>query len=75
MKTHERIRGLREDRDINQEQFGKALHMSQRKISYIERGERAITTEELAAICLFFDVSADYILNLPTTLRDPRKRK
>lgn len=39
MEIHERLRGMREDRDLNQTQIGDALHMSQRKVSYIENGE------------------------------------
>lgn len=73
MKTYEIIKNLREDRDLNQEQLGKALHMSQRKISYIERGERAITTEELTTICLFFNISANYLLGLPENLPHPKR--
>ena len=74
MELHERIRGLREDRDLNQTEIGKILHMSQRKISYIERGEKAITAEEIVAYCLLFNVSADWLLGLPDGLPYPKRK-
>lgn len=74
MELHERIRGLREDRDLNQTQIGKALHMSQRKISYIERGEKAITAEEIISFCLLYNVSADWLLGLPEGLPYPKRK-
>ena len=74
MKTYEKIRGMREDRDLTQSQFGKIMHMSQRKISYMEKGERSITTEELEQICLFFNVSADWLLGLPEGLPYPKRK-
>lgn len=74
MKLHEKIRGLREDRDLNQTEIGKILHMSQRKISYLERGEKAITEEEIVAYCLLFNVSADWLLGLPDGLPYPKRK-
>lgn len=74
METYEILRGLREDRDLTQTQIGKILHMSQRKISYIESGQRAITTEELKGFCIIYYVSADYLLGLPEGLPYPKRR-
>ena len=34
----EKVRNLREDKDLNQTQLGKAVGMTQRKLSYIECG-------------------------------------
>ena len=64
MQFHERLRGLREDKDLNQTQLGKILNMSQRKISRLETKATEPTTEEIIQICKFFKVSADYILGL-----------
>lgn len=65
----ERIRNLREDRDLNQTQLGKAVNMSQRKISYIECGKFEPSVEDIVAFCHFFRVSADYLLGIPEKYR------
>ena len=61
----ERIRNLREDMDLNQTQLGKALNMTQRKVSYIECGKYEPSVEDIVAFCHFFKVSADYLLDIP----------
>ena len=35
----EKIRLLREERELNQTELGRAVGMTQRKVSYLERGE------------------------------------
>lgn len=60
----ERVRNLREDRDLNQTQLGEALNMTQRRVSYIECGKYEPSIEDIVAICRFFKVSADYLLGL-----------
>lgn len=57
-----RIRDLREDRDINQEQIAKALHTTQSQYSKYELGKRSLPIEHLITLCKLYDVSADYIL-------------
>lgn len=61
----EKIRNLREDADLNQTQLGEAVHMTQRKISYIECGKYEPSLEDIVALCRFFQVSADFLLGLP----------
>ena len=60
----DRVRNLREDRDLNQTQLGKALNMTQRRVSYIECGKYEPSIEDIIAICRFFKVSADYLRGL-----------
>lgn len=64
MQFHERLRNEREDRDMTQTDLGKALFMSQRKVSRLECKESEPTTDEIIAICRFFNKSADYMLGL-----------
>lgn len=61
----EKIRNLREDMDLTQNELGKCLNMTQRKISYIENNKYEPGIEDLREICIFFKVSADYLLDLP----------
>lgn len=69
----EKIRNLREDADLNQSQLGLATGMTQRKISYIECGKYEPSIEDIVALCHFFKVSADYLLDIPTDYRFTRK--
>lgn len=61
----EKIRNLREDMDMNQTQLGKAVQMTQRKVSYIECGKYEPSLADIVAFCHFFRVSADYLLGIP----------
>lgn len=65
----EKIRNLREDKDLNQTQLGNAINMTQRKISYIECGKFEPSIVDIIAFCRFFDVSADYLLGLDEHLQ------
>ena len=60
----EKVKRLREQAELNQTQLGAATNMTQRKISYIERGEFEPSLEDLIALCRFFNVSADDLLGL-----------
>ena len=60
----DRIRNLREDADLNQTQLGKAVNMTQRKISYIECGKNEPSIDDIIAFCRYFQVSADYLLGI-----------
>ena len=59
-----RIRNLREDKDLNQTQLGKAVNMTQRKISYIENGTYEPSIDDIVSFCRFFNVSSDYLLGI-----------
>lgn len=61
----EKIKNLREDSDLNQSELGKRTNMTQRKISYIENNKYEPSLNDIRELCLFFNVSADYLLDLP----------
>ena len=65
MTIGEKIRNLREDNDLTQTTLGKALNMTQRKLSYIENDKYEPSIEDIKAICMYFNVSADSLLGLP----------
>ena len=62
----ERMKELREFTEprLKQEDLGKLLNMSQRKISRLETGAVNPTPEEIVKICKFYKESADYILGM-----------
>lgn len=61
----DKVRVLREEQNLSQTELGKALNMTQRKVSYIECGKYEPSIEDIVAIAVFFDVSADYLLGIP----------
>lgn len=60
----EKIRLLRENRELNQTELGQAVHMTQRRISYIECGRYEPSLDDIRAFCKFFNVSSDYLLGI-----------
>ena len=58
----QRLRDLREDRDMNQTQIAALLHTSQTASSRYERGYQTIPVEHLLILADFYGVSVDYIL-------------
>jgi len=71
----EEIRRLREDRGLSQTEFGQAVNMTQRKVSYLENGKYEPSLEDLRLLCRFFQVSADYLLGFPRPLPFPGRGK
>lgn len=57
-----RLRDLREDRDLTQEQVAKLLQIHQTVYSRYERGMQNIPLEHLLFLADYYDVSTDYIL-------------
>lgn len=61
---YERIRNLREDRDLTQKQVGELLNMSQTGYNQYEIGKNDIPTNILKKLAIFYDTSIDYLLEL-----------
>lgn len=72
MDYRERIRGLREDRDLTQAEMGKVLNKSQQGYNHIEMGRAELKIEDLRRLCEFFNVSADYVVGLISNPRPLR---
>lgn len=67
MNYRERIRGVREDRDLTQAQLGKILNKSQQGYSHIESGRSELKIDDLIILCKFYNLSADYLIGLVDT--------
>ncbi len=72
MNYRERIKNVREDRDLTQAQVGELLHKSQQGYNHIEMGRAELKIEDLATLCRFYNLSADYLIGLCDA---PRKLK
>ena len=60
--TENRIRDLREDSDLTQQQVADAIGITQRKYSYIETGQQQLTDDILIKLANIYNVSIDYLL-------------
>lgn len=61
--VYSRIRDLREDRDLKQQDLADYLNCSQVCYSRYENGQRDIPLETNSKIADFYNVSVDYLLN------------
>ena len=76
MKTYEKIKQLRENREITQKEISNALDINVSVYNKIELGIRPLREEELTAIADFFNVSIDYLTGRtdnPTTPSNNQK--
>ena len=71
----EKIRLLREEKELNQTELGKAVNMTQRRVSYIENDKYEPSMDDIRAFCKFFNVSADYLMGFPKHLPYPKEEK
>lgn len=72
---YQKIRDLREDKDLTQTQIAKILNCSKRIYSNYERGEVDIPTQVLIKLAEFHGTSVDFLLGLTDEKRPyPRKR-
>ena len=61
----QRIRDLRIDHDKSQAQIAVILGTTKNQVGKYERGEQEMPIKHLITLCDYYQVSADYILNLP----------
>lgn len=57
-----RLKELREDKDILQKEIAKDLNITQRNYSYFETGKTALTSDILEKIADYYNTSIDYLL-------------
>lgn len=60
---YKRIRDLREDKDLTQQEMANMIHTTQTTYSRYERGDLDIPTAVLIKLAKFHNVSIDYLLN------------
>lgn len=74
-ELREKIRDLREDRDLKQKTVAIYLGVSQQTYSNYENGHREIPTWIVAALAKYYQVSADYLLGTNNIYSDDPKHK
>lgn len=71
---YERIRALREDNDLKQDDLARILNCTQACYSNYENGKRDIPSEVLEKLADFYKVSVDYLMGRTNT-KDPYPKK
>ena len=69
----DRLTDLRNDRDVKQEEVAKVLNCKQSAISKYEKRRARMSVEDVAKLCSFYNVSADYVLGLPENMPYPQR--
>lgn len=72
---YRRIRDLREDKDMTQQDMADILHINRRTYSAYETGTNSMTPETLCKIADFYNTSVDYLLNRTDENKPYSKRK
>ena len=75
MTFGEKLRLLREEKELNQTQLAQAVNMTQRKVSYLENDRYEPSVGDIRALCCYFNVSADYLLGFPKNLPFPTRKR
>jgi len=71
---YQRIRDLREDRDMTQKEIAQYLNIRQNSYSRYETNERDIPLDVMAQLAVFYNTSVDYLMGL-TDEPKPYERK
>lgn len=69
MTIGERIKNLREERDLKQKELAEALKISVSNISKYESNDMQPSIDVLKDIAKYFDVSSDYLIGLTAEKR------
>lgn len=63
-KYIKRLRDLREDRDMTQQEIADILGTSQTMYARYERGANELPIHHLVTLCKYYNVSSDFVLGL-----------
>ena len=69
MKYYERIKDLREDQDLTQQDVANILNTSQSYYAQYENNKRQMPFDRAIELAKFYNVSLDYIAGLTNTKR------
>ena len=75
MAYYQRIRDLREDHDLTQNQVVEILQMHKTTYTNYEQGKREPPFEFMNRLALFYDVTLDYLAGLTNVPRPLEKKK
>ena len=75
MRYYERLRDLREDRDLEQKEIATILNKTQQQISKYEKGLQMMGIDKYIKLAIFYNVSIDYLVGIIDTPKPLEKTK
>lgn len=69
MQIYQRMRDLREDKDMKQSEVAEVLNMKQQQYSEYERGKREMPIKTYIELAKYYNVSLDYLAGLTNDKR------
>ena len=60
----DRIKALREDKDLKQKDIAKVINKSQQGYAHLENRKAKFSVEDIISIAKYFNVSTDYLLGI-----------
>ena len=67
MEIYQRMKDLREDRDLSQEDIAKVLQTTQEQVSKYETGRQMMGIDKYVKLAKYYNVSLDYLAGLIDT--------
>ena len=67
MEYYQRMKDLREDRDLSQEDIAKVLQTTQEQISKYETGRQMMGIDKYIKLAKYYNVTLDYLAGLIDT--------
>lgn len=74
MHYTQRLKDLREDKELKQEAIAIVLKITRQQYQLYESGKRKLPIDLLVTLCKFYNVSADYILGFTNTCKELPKK-
>lgn len=71
MEYHKRVKDIREDNDLKQEEIAKLIGTSQSYYAQYENGKRPIPFERMIQLAEYYKVSLDYLAGRTNNPKNP----
>ena len=78
MNYYQRLKDIREDRELKQETIAKVLNIQQTHYSRYELGKQMMGIDKYIKLAKYYDVSLDFLTGLidePVKLSESRKKR
>lgn len=72
MNYYQRLKDIREDREINQETIAKVLKTTRQQVSKYETGKQMMGIDKYIKLAKYYDISIDYLAGI---IDSPEKLK
>lgn len=69
----DRIKALREDRDLKQKEIASVINKSQQGYAHLENRKAKFSVEDIICLAKYFNVSTDYLLGITDSPKNQNK--